>query len=668
MSRPGMYSVAAHASRAIEQASDSKTTDGNLLTRFIQSRDEAAFAELVRRLGPMVLGICRRTIGDNHLSEDAFQATFVVLARRANDVHPREGLRGWLHGVAVRTARRARTVSIRHRTHGATVPSVPDRTSEAIESPDADAIHILDEEVGALPDHLRVAVVMCELEGLSRKVVAERLKIPEGTVSSRLAKARKRLAHRLRQRGIALSTAALTAALTQTVSASLSSVLVARAALFATHDPITARVAELSSGVLRIMFLEKLKTTIPLALFAAGLLACAAVTALAAASLPEPPAPPRAFAAKPVLFTAVPTDPPPPKTEAKPDADKPVGVGSILIRKEGKHVLLSPEGKALEELPENKQKIRILTPAGKTVEIPHPEKSSLTDPSLSPDGKRVAFITLEAPPGLERPIGRDREFNFFHNVSVFKLDEAGEGQTLGINGQNLAWTPDGKLIVVETASDKDLRARKFTTWLVDVGTKEKTRLAIPETAQIYCASPDGKSYIATTYDFDKKQFYIVSISRDDNTASELTPLAFGIMTVPTLINPRLSPDGSRILFLDLVKEEKLEEGMRHFPRLYLYDLKTKKREKLADIPLDAFIREYAWSPDSKRVAYVWKRMEPGVPLAFSLDKDGKPKEGKVVETETHLNVADPNGKNTKTILSAKGRSGPAITLDKMEWR
>jgi Tol biopolymer transport system component len=353
---------------------------------------------------------------------------------------------------------------------------------------------------------------------------------------------------------------------------------------------------------------------------------------------------------------------------APPDADKPAGEGHILIWKEGKHLLLNPAGKALDELPENLKKFRLLKPDGKTVEIPFPEKSRLTDPSISPDGKRVAFIVFEAPPGIEMPIGRDREFNFLHNVFVCKPDGEGDGHALGINGQNLAWTPEGKLIVVEAASEKDLRARKFTTWLVDVGTKEKTKLDIPETAQIYCVTPDGKSFIAATYDFDKKQFHLVSISRDGNKVSELTPLAFGIMSPTNFIKPRLSPDGSRILFLDIDKEEKLEEGMRRFPRLYLYDLKTKKREKLADIALDAFIWDYAWSPDSKRVAYVWKRMEPGVPLASGLDKEGKPKEGKVVETETHLTVADPNGKNPKTILSGKGRTGPSITLNGLEWR
>jgi Tol biopolymer transport system component len=353
---------------------------------------------------------------------------------------------------------------------------------------------------------------------------------------------------------------------------------------------------------------------------------------------------------------------------APPDSDKPAREGRILIWKEGKHVILNPEGKSLEEFPENRKKIRLLKPDGKTVEIPFPEKSKLTEPNLSPDGKRVAFIVFESPPGIDLPIGRDRDFNFLHNVFVCKPDGEGEGHALGINGQNLAWTPEGKLIVVEAASEPALYERKFTTWLVDVETKEKTKLAVPPTAQIFCVTPDGKSYIATTYDFDQKQFHLVSIGRDGNKVSELTLLGFGIRASANFIKPRLSPDGSRILFLDIDKEEKLEEGMRRFPRLYLYDLKANTRQKLAEIALDAFIWDYAWSPDSHRVAYVWKRMEAGVPLASGLDKDGKPIEGKVVDTETHLNVADPNGKNTKTILSAKGRTGPAITLNGMEWR
>src|SRR5580704_17446387 len=153
MPHSALATVVAQASRSIDLPSESKSTDGGLLARFIQNKDEAVFAELVRRLGPMVLGVCRRTARERHLAEDAFQATFIVLARRANDVRPREGVRGWLYGVAVRTAREARAVSARRRTREVTVPAVLDRPGEPEELPDDDVVRILDEEVGALPDH-----------------------------------------------------------------------------------------------------------------------------------------------------------------------------------------------------------------------------------------------------------------------------------------------------------------------------------------------------------------------------------------------------------------------------------------------------------------------------------------------------------------------------------
>src|SRR5262249_11844814 len=151
----------------------------------------------------------------------------------------------WLHGVACRTALRARTMADRRRRRETAVGVLPEAGSPA--PPEApDAVAFLDEEIARLPDHYRLPVVLCELEGVSRKDAARRLGINEGTLSSRLAAARKALADRLRQRGIALSAAGLSAALARAAEASPSLALSAKAAAAASPELVPAPVAALS--------------------------------------------------------------------------------------------------------------------------------------------------------------------------------------------------------------------------------------------------------------------------------------------------------------------------------------------------------------------------------------------------------------------------------------
>jgi DNA-directed RNA polymerase specialized sigma24 family protein len=155
--------LSAIVARSMNVSSVDGTTDGELLRRFVRTRDEPAFAVLVRRLGPMVLGVCRRVSNDRHLAEDAFQATFAVLARRAADVRPAGAVRAWLFGVAVRTARGVRAVSAHRLAREVPMAAVPDRAAEAVVMLDADVLCALDLEIAALPEHLRAAVVLCEL-------------------------------------------------------------------------------------------------------------------------------------------------------------------------------------------------------------------------------------------------------------------------------------------------------------------------------------------------------------------------------------------------------------------------------------------------------------------------------------------------------------------------
>src|SRR6516225_967649 len=203
-------------------------TDGQLLERFVARRDEAAFAALVRRHGPMVLGVCRRVLGHVQDAEDAFQAAFLVLARKAASVGQRELVGNWLYGVTYRTALDARAAATRRRTRERQVSAMPE--PEAVDGVDVwtDLRPLLDRELNRLPDKYRVPVVLCDLEGRPRKEVAQQLGIPEGTLSGRLTTGRRTLARRLARHGLAPSGGALTAALTQgAASACVSSTLVA---------------------------------------------------------------------------------------------------------------------------------------------------------------------------------------------------------------------------------------------------------------------------------------------------------------------------------------------------------------------------------------------------------------------------------------------------------
>ncbi|HEX5271227.1 MAG TPA: sigma-70 family RNA polymerase sigma factor, partial [Gemmataceae bacterium] len=142
-------------------------TDGQLLGRFVEGRDEAAFAALVRRHGPMVWGVCHRLL--NHQdAEDAFQATFLVLVRKAASVAPRELVANWLYGVAHQAALHARRTAARRGARERQVTQMPD---PAVTEPDPwdDLRPLLDAELSRLPDKYRAVVILCDLEGKTRK-------------------------------------------------------------------------------------------------------------------------------------------------------------------------------------------------------------------------------------------------------------------------------------------------------------------------------------------------------------------------------------------------------------------------------------------------------------------------------------------------------------------
>jgi RNA polymerase sigma factor (sigma-70 family) len=254
----------------------SEVPDRDLLARFVASRDEDAFAEIVRRHGPMVLAVCRRVTGRPHDAEDAFQAAFLVLARRAAHVGRPELLANWLYGVAFRTALEARAA--RRRAEERVVPAATEPAAPVPPDDPAELRRVIDEELAKLPDKYRTAVVLCELEGLPRATAAAQMGIPEGTLSSRLAHARKVLAERLARRGVTAGATAIAVALGRDATATvvprtLMNATVLAAARFAPAGAaplgVSPAVSSLTDGVLKTMLATRLRQ-----LFAIGLLAC----------------------------------------------------------------------------------------------------------------------------------------------------------------------------------------------------------------------------------------------------------------------------------------------------------------------------------------------------------------------------------------------------------
>src|SRR5262245_11599934 len=191
------------------QRTSAGLTDRQLLGRFVASRDEDSFAAIVRRHGPMVLGVCRRVLHDFHDAEDAFQATFFLLARKAGAIVKRDSLGSWLHGVAYRTALRARALAAQRRARESPTPDLPHPTVMPDEA--LDWLPLLDRELNRLPEKYRVAIVLCDLQGRSRSEAAGLLGVPEGTLSSRLASGRQLLARKLSRSGLPVLAGALAA-------------------------------------------------------------------------------------------------------------------------------------------------------------------------------------------------------------------------------------------------------------------------------------------------------------------------------------------------------------------------------------------------------------------------------------------------------------------------
>ena len=587
----------------------------------------------------MVFGVCKRVTGNHHLAEDAFQAVFVVLAAKAGCVRPRAALPAWLYGVAYRTALRARTMSDRRRKRERATAR-PESESSTLEAADtADVVAVLDEEIARLPDHLRLAVIACELRGRSRAEAAVELGVKEGTLSSRLAAARKALARRFRQRGVALSAAGLSTAFGRTANASVPADLAGRTIAAAlTPSLVPAPVADLSHGVSRLMLAHKLKA-VPIAL------ALAAVTFAGVATTPGADTPGAPRVAQPGADTpgAPHTPDSPRKAAPKP---LPKGPNRLLFYKSGHLCTIDPDGTNEKQVVEN----------GGT--------GHASDARFSPDGKRIAYLVDETDRDAIPPGGGIRKATI--KLHVRELGDEQLGTELGIECQTFAWSPDGTQIACSDFMDGPNDGVRATHTLVNVATKEKTTLKLPADHIITDWSRDGKHLVTTSAAKGPVEPFLATqlflMNRDGTVHKKLNKdqqqAALG----------RLSPDGKQVLCMtykfeqETPAEKKERENLgknlpRPEPKLAILDVATGKITPVADFPLNGELQDYCWSPDGKRIAYTWRQMH-----------EGKPEDLRDLETESHLVVCDPDGSNATTIVSEKAPGQWIISIGGVDWR
>ncbi len=343
-------------------------SDAQLLERFLSHGDAVAFEALVGRHGPMVLSVCRAILRDPHDAEDAFQATFLVLVKTGVTIRGRDALAGWLHRVAHRVANQANVAAARRRRLERQVGQMAVATSTNGPAASDELLPALHEEIARLPEKYRLAVVHCDLEGMTQAQAAGQLHWSRRTLQHRLAEGRARLRRRLARRGLAPDGAALGAVLLREARAAVPAAwreATVRAAVATVNPTVTvgavsAAAQQLAREVFKVMLLRKL-TLASATLLAAGLIGWGASAALVSLGqeAPKGATAPPAPAVRPTAETAVPRPKPgsadtagtfPARGRVLDPDGKPVAGAGVYVRPyaEPRWSEIRPDGRAAE--------------------------------------------------------------------------------------------------------------------------------------------------------------------------------------------------------------------------------------------------------------------------------------------------------------------------------
>lgn len=296
-------------------------SDEELLQKFVSTRDERAFEALVRRHGPMVHGVCRRVLHDAHAADDAFQATFLLLARKCHSIRAPELLANWLFGVAHRTAIKARENAARRRVYERQAAKLASHQPHD-ELVSNELASVVDEEINRLPMKYRAPLVLCYFEGVTNARAAQLLGWPEGSISGRLAKARELLRTRLKRRGVNFSAGVLAvlflqdrgaAARSNALAETTADGILANATGAEETAVLSPQVIELADEVLRTMQMSRAKAMVAclILLLLIGFAVVPGGIDLRAASFDAPPAQPASAGS-----CAAPADPADPAASA----------------------------------------------------------------------------------------------------------------------------------------------------------------------------------------------------------------------------------------------------------------------------------------------------------------------------------------------------------------
>jgi RNA polymerase sigma factor (sigma-70 family) len=372
--------------------------DTSFLARFLRQRDEDAFAALVRRHGPLVYGTCLRILGNRTDTDDAFQAVFFVLARRAHTLKPDRGIGPWLHGVALRVAKKLRGQTVQRR-----LREMSAAKSEQVEAaePEHDFWAVIDEELARLSLPLREVLLLCDLGGQSHAQTGASLGLAKGTVTKRLAKAREELAARLRRRGITLGVGALSTMIATQARASVPAALLRetarQAVAFSVQKAVGSAAAKaLAEGVMRSLKFAVLKVWLVVGLLGLAL----AGGGLMLAGVPEDPGEKKA-------------EPPPAEAGAKPNAAKAGPVWKESNTAEYEHslpvsVAFSPDGKMLL-IGDTSGEVMAVDPASEqqTYRWKTAVEGSHAAVAYSADGKKVYATTTHGVRILDAATGKE---------------------------------------------------------------------------------------------------------------------------------------------------------------------------------------------------------------------------------------------------------------------